>query len=93
MVNNKTEICTWGSLNTGSCRLNERRTEGVCLKLQPAFIGPWVIVERINDQDYLVHQGKNGRQIIIHHDKLKPYKWVNYPVWGRKIKSKTLNRQ
>ena len=38
--------------NTGDAVwcLDERRTEGVCPKLQPAFIGPWVIVERINDQ-------------------------------------------
>ena len=31
--------------NTGDAVwcLNERRTEGVCPKLQPAFIGPWVM--------------------------------------------------
>jgi len=38
--------------------LNEKRIEGICPKLQLAYDGPWIVVDRINDLDYRVQKGK-----------------------------------
>ena len=50
------------------------------------YDGPWVIVDKLNEQDYRVQMDKGGKQVVIHHDKLKPYRGLNYPAWGNKIK-------
>ena len=62
--------------------LQLNKKEGVCPKLQKPYIGPFLITEKLNNQNYKLLLSKSGKVIIVHHDKLKPYtgdtpsKWI-----------------
>jgi len=64
--------------------LNEQRREGVCQKLQPIYIGPCVILKKLNDLNYCIQQTKDGPVKVVNHDKLKPYLGNQYPDWAKK---------
>jgi len=61
---------------------NERNQEGVCAKLQKAFLGPFVILKAHNDLNYEVQLDEHGRKKVLHHDKLKPYTGHRVPEWA-----------
>ena len=66
--------------------LNEVRKESVCPKLQPAFIGPFVVTMKISDLNYRIQKDKDGHKVVtVHHDKLKPYQGQNPPKWAKKL--------
>ena len=60
--------------------------KGICNKLQPAYIGPYVITERRNDRNYMAQVGpKDGKVKPVHHDKLLKYNGRNPPSWAVKL--------
>ncbi len=61
--------------------LSEVRKEGVCTKLQPAYKGPYLVVKKYNDQDCRIQVNGEGKQKVVHHNKLKPYLGNNVPTW------------
>ena len=64
--------------------LNESRTIAVSPKLQAAYDGPYVIAACLSNLDFRVQ--KDGRKsVVIHHDKLKPYRGLNPPKWAVKL--------
>jgi hypothetical protein len=64
--------------------LSEARKQGVCPKLQATYEGPYVIIDKLNSLDYKLMKEPKGRQIVVHHNKLKPYKGDFSPQWARK---------
>ena len=64
--------------------LNESRKEHTSPKLQAAFEGPYVVAEKLNKLDYRVYKDKDGRRyVVLHHDKLKPYRGQHTPQWAK----------
>ena len=63
--------------------LRENRKEGVAPKLQPCFEGPFLVLKKLNELDYLIQLDQKGSTRVMHHDKFKPYlgkkilKWAN----------------
>ena len=72
--------------------LNEIREVNVCPKLQPVYIGPYVVSKVLSIFDYEILLGPSGKSKIIHHDKLKAYVGNNPPKWA-KIQKKKLCKQ
>ena len=62
------------------------RKETVCPKLQMPYSGPFMIKERLNNQNYLLLFSKDNNTKVIHHDKLKPYLGNSPPKWIVKAK-------
>ena len=67
---------------------NEERKEGVCPKLQPLYKGPYVVTIKYNSLDYGVKLGKKGREVVLHHNQLKPYEGSNPPRWAKDLQKK-----
>ncbi|CAC5398530.1 unnamed protein product [Mytilus coruscus] len=54
--------------------LNEIRKEGICQKLKPkVYIGPCIILKKMNILNYCIHLDKEEPVKVVNHDKLKPY--------------------
>ena len=61
--------------------LNESRFEGVSPKLQPLYVGPCLVIKKLNDINYFIQLDGKGTRKVVNHDKLKPYKGVQHPKW------------
>jgi len=59
---------------------NQQRKVQVSPKLQPVFVGPFVIKKKISDLNYIVQVGLL-KEKIVHHDKLVPYRGTKTPAW------------
>jgi hypothetical protein len=68
--------------------LNEKREVGVCPKLQPVFLGPFVVTKKINDWLVEVQTTKDGNRRILHHDKIKKYLGDEIPKWANNLSKK-----
>ena len=64
--------------------LNETRKVGQNPKLQPTYLGPYVVLERLNNLVYKIQLDDRGQERIVNHDKLKKYLGSNYPSWGKR---------
>jgi ribosomal protein L21E len=73
--------------------LNEKREIGICPKLQPVYIGPIVVINKINDWILEVQVNKEGKKRILHYDKLKPYTGQEVPKWADKVSRKVTRSQ
>ncbi|MEW8546652.1 MAG: hypothetical protein AB2693_24310 [Candidatus Thiodiazotropha sp.] len=61
--------------------LQVKRKDAICPKLTPPYAGPFLIKKRISDQNFLVQFSDDGKEKIVHHDKLKPFKGTAIPKW------------
>jgi hypothetical protein len=61
--------------------LNEARKVGESKKLQPLYIGPVVVMKKINGLVYRVQMDQKGNQKCLNVDKLKKYEGDNHPPW------------
>ena len=52
---------------------NPLRRKGLSPKLQPHWIGPYIIREVYTDLIYKIARQNGSKEIVIHHDRLKPY--------------------
>ena len=66
--------------------LQSERRDTICSKLQRPYTGPFLIKEKLNNQNYVLLFSKEGKSQVIHHDKLKPYLGNNPPQWIVKLK-------
>ena len=66
--------------------LQVRRKEAINPKLVPPYSGPFVIKKKLSAQNYLVQFSDDGKERVIHHDKLKPFKGTSLPRWIQKLK-------
>ena len=71
---------------------NEAGEIEVCTKLQPAFVGPYVVVDVYNLTNLRIQLDAKGKTRVIHHDKLKPFKGTSTIHWlnalSKRLKSK-----
>ena len=68
--------------------INETREVGVSQKLQPTFLGPYVILAKYGVSNFKIQLDNQGKSRVVHHDKLKRYTGVNPPKWTNKIINK-----
>ena len=61
--------------------LQVKRKEALCPKLTPPYTGPFLIKKRISDQNFIVQFSDDGKEKVVHHDKLKPFKGTSVPKW------------
>ena len=72
---------------------NEAFSEGACPKLQDIYVGPYVVLHKYPTMDYLVQKNKQGKQVVVHHDKLKPYEGKSRPRWVQVAVKKFLGKR
>ena len=65
--------------------LNEVQAVGETPKLQPAYLGPVPVKGKVTAVDYIIQLDASGRELLIHHDKLKPYEGEAIPRWVKKV--------
>jgi hypothetical protein len=71
--------------------LNEVRKEGVCQKLQPLYLGPCLILQKLSDLNYKIQLDGQGTMKIVNHDKLKLSNLDLYPNWSVLLVSRILS--
>ena len=57
--------------------LTESRKEGACQKLQPLYLGPCLVLQKLSDFNYKIQLAGQGTMNIVNHDKLKHYRDCN----------------
>ena len=65
--------------------LNEQRVTGVSPKLQNVWVGPFPILEKLNELNYKIQYNKKGDTRIIHHNKIKMFIGEQMPTWVKKV--------
>ncbi len=65
--------------------LQATRKESVNPKLVFPYAGPFIVKQRLSDQNYMIQFNADGLTKVIHHDKLKLYKGRNPPKWIAKL--------
>ena len=53
-------------------------------KLRCAYQGPYLVLHRVNDLDYVIQLNAQGKRQLIHHDRLKPYEGQLRLKWSKK---------
>ena len=67
--------------------LNSVSRKGVSRKLQPVYLGPLLIVNKLSSSLFVV-VGPRGRRQVVHHDRLRPCSDRNIPLWARRERRK-----
>jgi hypothetical protein len=70
--------------------LAEIRKEGVNPKLQNPYIGPVLIIHKLNELDFRIKLNNKGSQRVVHYNKLKPYSGDNIPKWMKSERKRVL---
>ena len=52
-------------------------------KLRKPYEGPYLVVKRINDLNYVIQCGAQGKRRLVHHNKLKPYEGTTKFKWAK----------
>ncbi|XP_045161905.1 uncharacterized protein LOC123526722 [Mercenaria mercenaria] len=75
--------------------LHETKKVGVMPKLQKAFDGPFVVKEKRSELNYVLQLNKEGKERVVHHNKLKKYEGTSPPKWAtsatKKLKESPLS--
>ena len=72
--------------------MNKARKKGKSPKLQSRWLGPLVVLKRLNDVTYQVKMNEKELK-IIHYDLLKPYEGRDVPKWVQVARQKLVNNQ
>jgi hypothetical protein len=59
--------------------------KGVCKKLTCPWIGPCIVLEKIDDTTYRVQRSARKEAKLYHADRLSLYKGREVPVWIRRV--------
>ena len=68
--------------------LNEARHLGTCPKLEMVYEGPYLIKQKVSEMNYVIQLDEGGKQKLVHHNKLKPYRGENPPRWILRVRRK-----
>jgi hypothetical protein len=52
-------------------------------KLRSPYEGPFLVLKRVNDLDYIVQVNANGKRKVINHNRLKPYQGDQDLTWAK----------
>ena len=66
--------------------LAETRKVGESPKLQPAYEGPCLIIQKYSPINFVVKTNNGLTERVVHHNKLKPYEGISIPNWIKKLK-------
>ena len=67
--------------------LNSVSKKGVSKKLQPIYVGPYLLVSKVSDCLFLIVNSRGKRQ-VMHHDRLRRCSDENIPLWARRERRK-----
>ena len=67
--------------------VNKSRKKGRCPKMQMRWLGPLVVLKRLNDVTYQVKMNERDLK-IIHYDLLKPFVGRDVPAWAKAAQSR-----
>ena len=70
--------------------LQESRKVGVMTKLQHTYEGPFFIINKVSEINFLLQLDRSGKEKLVHHNKLKPYEGDHPPKWLAKLRRKVL---
>ena len=73
--------------------LMETKKVGISPKLEVGFEGPFVVIKKLSELDYIIQLDRDGVEKSVHHNKLKPYEGDNAPRWVEKVKKQLLRRR
>lgn len=59
-----------------------KRVRGRCPKLDSDWVGPCYVVGRVSEVVYRVKLAPRGRTVVIHRDRMAPYRGSDYPSFG-----------
>jgi hypothetical protein len=72
--------------------LSEAKQLQVTPKLRRPYEGPYLVVWKLSDLDYIIQLTKDGKQRIVHHNLLRPYEGnLTFP-WARAALKQTRNK-
>ena len=66
--------------------LMETRKVGVAPKLEKAYDGPFLVTRKISETNFKIQLDSQGKEKLVHHNKLKPYEGDNPPRWAVRAK-------
>ena len=73
--------------------LHETREVGVSPKLQHIYEGPYLVVKKHSEMNFLLQLDKEGRTRLVHHNKLKLYKGDYPPPWIVRARKRMMTKQ
>ena len=71
--------------------LLETRKVGEAPKLKPAYYGPFLVRHKMSEVDFLIQLDRDGKEQVVHRDKLKPYEGDHPPKWVQRAKKRLLS--
>jgi hypothetical protein len=63
--------------------LSDLQQQDITPKLRVPYEGPFLVVEKVNDLDYVVQFNSKGKRRVVHHNRLKPYRGDKKLPWAR----------
>ena len=73
--------------------LQEARHVGECQKLVRIYEGPYLVIRKYSDINFLLQLDGRGKTKPAHHNKLKPYEGDKAPRWVLKSKRQISSRR
>ena len=70
--------------------LDESRKVGVTPKLEHVYDGPFLVVKKYSEWDFLLQVDRTGKETGVSHDKLKPYEGDKPPPWVKRARRRVL---
>ena len=73
--------------------LQEATHVGECQKLVRIYEGPYLVIRKYSDINFLLQLDGPGKTKLAHHNKLKPYEGDKAPRWVLKAKRQISSRR
>ena len=72
--------------------LDEVHAVGEAPKLKRDYIGPVPVKKKVTAVDYMVQLDASGKELLMHHNKFKPYEDDRIPKWVKRTVKKLLKK-
>ena len=70
--------------------LDESRKVGIMPKLEHDYDGPFLVIKKYSEWDFLLQVDRAGKEIGVSHNKLKSYEGDHPPSWAKRARRKVL---
>ena len=67
---------------------SDRTQLGIAPKLRRPYEGPYLVLQKVNDLDYVIQLDGHGQRRLVHHDRLKPYEGHLRLKWAKSALAK-----